>query len=334
MAGKFDVAVMHDFYIDRLLYAGAVEEFAASLTAKAAGGGGGIHGVRQEDVRGGNAVNLARALARLGLRTLLITHSDRAHESILRQAFEGLDVTLRVKPRPTALTLALEGDVNVMLGDGRGASDFGPSLLNASDWRALKSARLVCSVNWAINRRGTELLLALRRHLGPGRPVFFDPADFRDRGKDFDGLLEVLLARHPVDWISMNQQEAVAAAAALGIRSGSLGELCRALAEKLGVVFDLHAEGASYSSDGTRVSEAKVGAVRPVRLTGAGDVWDAAAICGRLRGMDEPDRLRFANRAAKLYLENRVSEPPTLVQVMRGGPTTSPASSRRSTRRC
>ncbi len=315
MSRKYDVAVMHDFYIDRLLYAGAVEGFTESLRKKAAEGGGGIHGVRQEDLRGGNAVNLARALAALGLRTLLITHSDSTHEGILRQAFEGLDAELRVKPRLTALTVALEGDVNVMLGDGRGASDFGPELLGASDWRALQASRVVCSVNWAINRRGTELLLALRKRLGPQKPIFIDPADFRDRGRDFDELLEVLQAKHPVDWISMNEHEGVAAAAALGIRSNDLGEMCLALARRLGAVFDLHADRASYSSEGTRVAMARVRTVRALRLTGAGDVWDAAAICGRLRGMDEQRRLKFANRAAMLYLKNRVAEPPTLAQV-------------------
>ena len=317
MPRKFDVAVMHDFYIDRLLYAGAMERFTESLTTKAEEGGGGIHGARQEDVRGGNAVNLACALARLGLRTLLITHSDRAHEGVLRQAFEGLDAELRVKPRPTALTVALEGDVNVMLGDGKGAADFGPDLLDRSDWRALEDSLVVCSVNWAVNRRGTELLLALRDRLGPSKPIFFDPADFRDRGKDFGDLLEVLTAKHPVDWIGMNEYEAVATASALGIARGGLGEMCRALAKRLRVVFDLHADRASYSSEGTRVSAAKVSSVRALRLTGAGDVWDAAAIYGRLRKMDEPERLKFANEAARLFLKNRVAEPPTLAQVNR-----------------
>jgi len=207
--------------------------------------------------------------------------------------------------------------VNVMLGDGRGASEFGPDLLDGGDWRALEDSRVVCSVNWAINRRGTELLLALRRHLGVRKPIFFDPADFRDRGKEFDELLDVLMAKHPVDWISMDEHEAAAAANSLGIASGDLGETCRALAKRLGVVFDLHARRASYSSEGTRVSMARVRTVRPLRLTGAGDVWDAGAIYGRIRGMDEPARLKFANRAARLFLKNKDASPPTLEQVER-----------------
>ena len=56
-------------------------------------------------------------------------------------------------------------------------------------------------------------------------------------------------------------------------------------------------------------------AVRTRRLTGAGDVWDAASIYGRLNGMDEAGRLKLANRAAKLYLEGREPVPPTLSQL-------------------
>ena len=315
MARKFDVAVMHDFYIDRFLYTGSIEGFAGSVREKASEGGGGIHGARQEDVRGGNAVNLAHALARLGLRTLLITHSDGIHQGVLRQTFEGLGAELRVKPRPAALTVAIEGDVNVMLGDGRGAADFGPSLLDGGDWRALRSSKVVCSVNWAVNRRGTELLRALRRRLGPRKTVFFDPADFRDRGRESDELLRVLAEEHLVDWVSMNEQEGIAAARLLGIESKDLGEMCIALAKTLGVVFDLHAVGASYSSEGTRVTKVRIDSVRPRRLTGAGDVWDAGAVYGRLNGMGEPERLRFANVAAKLYLRSALPVPPTLAQV-------------------
>ena len=317
MPTKFDVAVMHDFYIDRLVFWDSIGDMADVMKEKAAAGGGGIHGVVQEDVRGGNAVNLAQALAKLGLKTLLITHSDRAHESILRQAFDGLDAELRVKPLPTALTVAFEGEINVMLGDGRGASEFGPSALEPGDWRALQNSRVVSVVNWAINREGTGLLTSLRERLGTEKTMFFDPADFRDRAPEFLELLRVLRRKHLVDWLSMNQQEAVAAARMLGIGGADLAEVCTGLAKALGVVFDLHADGASYSSEGTRVTEARVRTVRTRRLTGAGDVWDAGAIYGRIKGMEEKERLRFANCAAKLYLKSADPVPPTAGQVFR-----------------
>ena len=81
-------------------------------------------------------------------------------------------------------------------------------------------------------------------------------------------------------------------------------------------MFDLHGIEASYSSEGTRVSRAKVRRINSRRLTGAGDVWDAGAIYGRLKGMDESERLAFANKAARLYLGSRELTPPTLAQAL------------------
>jgi len=317
LAKKFDVAVMHDYYVDRLLHLDSFDGFSKMLSEKEESGGGGIHGTQQEDVRGGNAVNLAHALARLGLRTLLITHSDSAHELLLREAFDRLDAELRVKPYAAALTVAFEERVNVMLGDEKGASNFGPSLLDASDWEALAASKVVCSVNWAANSQGTKLLLALRRRLGMEKPIFLDPADFRDNIKEFEEVLRLVAERHMVDWLSMNEQEAAAAAGVLGVDAKRPDEVCLGIARKLGVVFDLHGAKASFSSEGTRVAKAAVRAVKARRLTGAGDVWDAGAICGRLKGMDEGRRLAFANAAARLYLQSREHLPPTLEQVTR-----------------
>lgn len=318
MARRFDVAVMHDFFVDRLVHVESLPRTTRAIAEKAAASGGGIHGVGQEEVRGGNAVNLAHALARLGLRTLLITHSDRVHEPLLKAAFEGLKAEVRAKPTPAGLTVAFEEKVNVMLGDGRGASDFGPSMLGDDDWDALEGSRIVCSVNWAANRQGTELLVALRKRLGDEKTIFLDPADFRDNVPGFRKLLRMIPEKRLVNWVSMNEQEGIAAANALGTNPGDLAELCRGLAARLGVVFDLHAARNSYSSEGTRVAQAAVIRARSRRFTGAGDVWDAGAIYGRLAGMDEVARLKFANRAAKLYLESREAVPPTLD--MMGGP--------------
>jgi ribokinase len=320
MPRKFDVAVMHDFFVDRLVHVKSLSAAMGVISDKALAGGGGVHGVAQDEICGGNAVNLARALARLGLRTLLITHSDRAHEPLLEQALDGLPVELRIKRMRPGLTVAFEEKVNVMLGDARGVADFGPSVLDARDWDALARSRVVCSVNWAANSHGTELLLALRRRLGEDKPIFFGPADFRDRYTPFTHLLRLLESRHVVDWLSMNEYEAVAAGGAIGLEVTGLRELCKEVARRLGVVFDLHGNSASYTSEGTRVASAQVRKVNPRRITGAGDVWEAGAIYGRLKGMDERDRLAFANRAARLYLGGEEPVPPTLEAVRRAGP--------------
>ncbi len=303
---------MHDFFVDRLVHVESLSETAALVRRKAAAGGGGIHGIAQEEVRGGNAVNLAHALARLGVRTLLITHSDPMHEPLVRTPFKDLNAEVRVKPLPAGLTVAFEEKVNVMLGDGGGAADFGPSLLDERDWGDLENSRIVCSVNWAANRRGTELLVALRKRLGVEKPIFLDPADFRDNISGFKKLLRLIAGKGVVDWMSTNEMEGIAAGRVMGLHTSDLADLCRCLAMKLGVVYDLHAVRSSYSSEGTRVAKAAVERVNSKRLTGAGDVWDAGAIYGRLAGMDEPTRLEFANRAARLYLESDECMPPTI----------------------
>ncbi|MDG6982624.1 MAG: carbohydrate kinase family protein [Nitrososphaerota archaeon] len=315
MPRRFDVAVMHDYFVDRLVHVSGLGKTMAGVAEKAASGGGGIHGTAQEEIRGGNAVNLAHALAMLGLRTLLITHCEPAHEHLLRSAFKGLKADLRVKPLPAGLTVAFEESVNVMLSDGRGASDFGPAALDEEDWGRLEDARVVCSVNWAANRRGTELLQGLRRRLGPEKTIYIDPADFRDRLDKFRELARLISKGGLVDWISMNEFESQAAATALGIEPADRASRCVSLARALGVVFDMHCVDGAYTSEGTRVTGCPTRVIRTRRLTGAGDVWDAASIYGRLKEMDEPGRLRFANRAAKLYLEAKEPLPPTLSQL-------------------
>jgi sugar/nucleoside kinase (ribokinase family) len=307
---------MHDFYVDRLVHTDSLSRLAGSVIGKANQGGGGIHGISQQDVGGGNAVNLAHALARLGLRTLLITHSDTIHERMLREPFEGLDAEVRVKPRPPALTVALEGEVNVMLGHGGGAEDFGPDLLDSDDWKALRGARVVCSVNWAVNRNGTRLLASLRGRLGREKVIFFDPADFRDRLREFTSLLALVREKRLVNWMSLNEHEALETARALGVKTASLGETCAVVAEKLRVDLDVHTSSESFSSDGGKTTAVRTRRVKALRLTGAGDVWDAASIYSRVKNFSGSERLKFANAAAGLYLTASSPSPPELEDIL------------------
>ena len=316
MKTHYDVAVMHDYFVDRLVHVGSVQRFAKVVAGKARVGGGGLHGVPQEQIRGGNAVNLASALARLGAKVLLLTHSDESNKALLLRAFDGLTAEVRVKPIRAGLTVAFEGRVNVMIGDGGGAADFGPEALEEEDWSALGRAKVVCSVNWAANARGTQLLRTIRNKLGPGKTVFMDPADFRDRAGEFGELVRLIAEEHLADWVSMNELEAKAACEAIGLVSRGLPQTCLILAKELGVSFDLHASRYSYRSDGRTVVEAPVRQAKAKRLTGAGDVWDSGSIYGRLRGWDDRTTLGFANSAARLYLESPEAMPPTLDQVM------------------
>jgi sugar/nucleoside kinase (ribokinase family) len=308
---------MHDFFVDRMVHVGSFSGLFGSITRKVRQGGGGVHGIPQEEVRGGNAVNLAHALARLGLRTLLITHSDLIHEQIVRNPFEGLDAEVKIKPKPPGLTVALEGKVNVMLSQGGAAADFGPEMLDQEDWEALTGCRAVCSVNWAANYKGTTLLAALRRRLGRGKVIFLDPADFRDRLREFASLLALVRDQKLVDWMSLNEQEALEAARIMGVKATNPGELCAGLGKSLRAATDVHTANGSFTSDGGEVTAVRTRPIIPRRLTGAGDVWDAGSIYGRLKNFTDSDRLRFANTAASLYLTAADPSPPKLGDVLR-----------------
>ena len=316
MRRPFDAVVMHDFFVDRLVHARSLSRLAESVIEKADQGGGGIHGIPQQDLRGGNAVNLAHALARLGLKTLLITHSDSCHEPMLIEPFEGLAAEIRVKPRPPGLTVALEGEVNVMLGHGGGAEDFGPELLDESDWSELKRAVVVCSVNWAANRSGTRLLAALRSRLGREKAIFFDPADFRDRLREFANLLVLIRKKRLVDWMSLNEQEALEVARILGAKTAGLKEMCAVVAARLRVSLDVHTARGSFSSDGGKAAAVRTKRIKALRFTGAGDVWNAGSIYGRVKSFSDPERLRFANTAARLYLTSDSPLPPELGDIL------------------
>ncbi|MFI5404862.1 MAG: carbohydrate kinase family protein, partial [Candidatus Gagatemarchaeaceae archaeon] len=284
--------------------------------SKARAGGGGIHDVSQSEIKGGNAVNLAHALAKLGLRTLLITHTDSVHDALLREPFEGLDAEVRAKPKPPGLTVAFEERANVMLGEGGGAADFGPELLGPEDWESLKTARLVCSVNWAANRSGTRLLSELRKRLGRAKTIFFDPADVRDRLDRYRELLKLTRDHHLIDWMSLNEQEALATSKVLGVGGKTLEEKCLGIGRTLGIELDVHTEEGSMTLEKGKVVSFRSGPVIPKRLTGAGDVWGAATIYGRLKKIKAEERLRFANAAAAIYLRGREPVPPSLEQVL------------------
>lgn len=311
----FEVAVMHDFFVDRLVHVRSLPGILALAKSKAREGGGSIHDITQGDAKGGNAVNLAHALAVLGARVLLITHSDREHVPLLLGAFEGLDAEVRVKPLPPGLTVAFEERVNVMISHSGGAERFPPSLLTGEDWESLRRCHVVASVNWAVNRHGTELLLALRKRLGAGAALFFNPSDVRDRFERYAALTRRLQAKRLVDWISLNEFEAAATARALGFRTRVSGSLCSRISRAFDVRVDIHTEKVTFTSSRGRLSERRTGWVHPRRLTGAGDVWDAASIFASLRGMEDNERLEFANSAARLYVTGKIQRPPKLSEV-------------------
>ena len=316
------VVVLNDFFLDRILSVPDIGIFYNQIMEKISLGGS-IRGVRQKDIKGGNATNVAYALGRLGCPVSLITISDRAGAILLKEAFsEFRGATLYVidgKPgRTTALEFQNGADiVNIMLSDLGDNEKFGPERIGKKEQGALAKASAVVVTNWASNRKGTELAKFVFEK-SKNALHLLDPADIQTRSKEFRDSLGKI-GPH-LDSLCMNENECnmLLAQYRLGKISGT-GEtkkLVTELARKSSVSIDLHTAAGSYWTDGKEVEFAKSFPVKPMLVTGAGDVWDAANVIGYMAGLDPGERLVFANAAAALYVSNPGGIPPTMDEAL------------------
>jgi len=83
------IVVMHDFSVDRIIKLESKTQLIDSLCEKANAGGGIIReSLTTTDVKGGNAVNLAYSLDKLGLNITLFTVADAVGSAILFFRFQ------------------------------------------------------------------------------------------------------------------------------------------------------------------------------------------------------------------------------------------------------
>ncbi len=329
---ELNVVVLPDFFLDRLVNLDCnVQEFSAEVSGIVQRKGGSIDRVAQTDLRGGNAINVAAALAALGAKvTPIVCTSKLGLEQIrfhLRKPH--LDLS-HVKTRPKAsVTTALEFQAedqkaNVMLRDLGSLAEFGPADLENGDFAAIEAADYVCLFNWAGTRKfGTELARTVFARAKASRKckTFFDTADPTPNHGEISELMEKVLKSSHVDILSLNENEAVTYAALLDskiyakkkrMRFDALAlEAARILARHLPARIDLHTT--KFSATVTKKREVVVPAfhVEAQRATGAGDAWDAGNIVGDGNGLSDECRLTLANAVAACYLSDAQGEHPT-----------------------
>jgi sugar/nucleoside kinase (ribokinase family) len=333
---EFNVVVMPDFFLDRLVSLGfGVEAFCGDLRSAAKKKGGSIDGIGQIDMRGGNAVNTASALAELGASVTPIVCTSKLGLKLLKLHLGFLELDLsHVKIQDRAsITTAVEfaagtERLNVMLRDIGALERFGPENLNRRDWEAVENADCVCVFNWAGTRYfGTELARTVFRHAkaeGKGK-TYFDTADPTTNAAKIPELVEKVLQSGCVDVLSLNENEVVCYASQLddelnGLFKGlRVEEFARKaagiLASFLSARVDLHA--ANYSATFTKgaQSDAPAFAVPVLRATGAGDAWNAGNILGDAGGLSDEGRLTLANAVAAYYISSPAGTHPTRRQL-------------------
>ena len=333
------IVVMPDFFIDRIIKLNSKEDFIDALTEKAKLGGGSIRDMPTVDIKGGNAVNIAYCLAKLGAKVTLFTISDKIGAAVLRHIFSKFEdkVNLRIADGKHGLTTSFEFineqgfKANVMLSDTGDNINFGPERVNSvDDLKILRNADGVVVVNWASNSSGTQLIEHVFKN-SPKSLHFIDPADIETRRQEFlDSLTKIA---DIIDILSINENECNSLLETLGLHSYQLTDIekysqdiqssrikqaSRELANKIGISTSIHTRIGSASSDRRQSKSAFVPSfkVEPKTLTGAGDSWNSAYTVAHLIGLPIEKRLMFSNAYASLYVSNPFSEPSDLNQII------------------
>jgi ribokinase len=325
------VVVLPDFFLDRLInldwdaaeFSGLVEEVAKRK-------GGSLDGIPQADLRGGNAINVAAALARLGVEVTPIVCTSEFGLEQIKYHFKNTPIdTSHIETRGKAsMTTALEfknqnEKTNVMLRDLGSLADFGPANLDERDFSLIEDADYVCVFNWAGTLRfGTELAQAVfewKKRIGKGK-TYYDTADPTPKTKEIPDLITKVLKTNRVDILSLNENEAITYASlldeslkeklTLGFAELAM-ESARVLAKSLPARIDLHTTVFSATLKGKSEVIVPTFKVKVLRATGAGDAWNAGNILGDHNGLSEECRLTLANAVSACYLSDAEGVHPT-----------------------
>lgn len=316
------MVVLNDFFLDRIIKIQNIITL-YDLISKKSQHGGSIRGIPQTDLKGGNATNVAYALARLGAPVSLITVADKYNARILQDTFSEFSnaalFTIDGTPgRTTSLEFSNNGRiVNIMLSDLGDNENFGPEKLGQKEQTTIQNADAIIVANWASNEKGTELSKFVFEKSTKSLH-FLDPADIQSRSGEFKEAISELASS--LDSLSLNENECNILLKQYDLGSISSEDetkkLVATLSEKASVAIDLHTSFGAFWSNGKETAFAKSFPTDVKFVTGAGDVWDAANILGYLSGLEPKERLLFANATASLYVGNANGIPPTMQEAI------------------
>lgn len=322
---------MPDFFLDYVLgFPGRLEDLAGVMIPVAEKGGGNILGWKHMVGRGGNASNFSSQLAKLGANVVPVIETDELGKGILTQSLKNADLSHVRSTGSLSRTLALEAEhsgrrVNVMASDPGSLASFGPDKLTEKDKELISEADYVCIFNWNQNLKGTELaedVFQTVKKNGNG-VTFFDPGDPTSRASDIPKLNDRVLSRGLVDVLSVNENELTQLGHILGAEtSGMEGEEenplfhAASVFSMLGSRVDLHTpEYSATFVDGQR-ERVLCSKATPLKVTGAGDVWNAGDILAQAVGLSHKERLAFANSTAAAYMKKPDLEPCSLDEIL------------------
>ncbi len=327
------IVVMHDFFIDRIIRLPSQDSLIDILKEKSVIGGGSIRNIPTVDVKGGNAVNVAYCLAKLGAKVNLFTITNSIGSSVLKSTFSPYrkTVNLFLKKGNHGCTTSFEfynkknktstnSFVNIMFSDIGDIANFGPEFMKTrKDLTTLQNSSCIMIVNWASNLKGTQLVTEIFKK---SNQIFhyLDPADIETRKEEFIKLLEKI--HKNLDVLSINENEFNSIMSIInkrfvlysGYTSDDVKTAVKILSKRIKIKIDLHTRIGSAWSDGQTVEfvDSMSDPRKIISTTGAGDCWDASNILGYLAGLTNHERLLFANLCASLYIRDASLDPPSM----------------------
>jgi len=260
--------------------------------------------------KGGEAANTACAASMLGLKTAFIGRAgkDAIGERVLEKIKEsGVELFVkRDEKEPTAITMALAWgkDKRAFISSeganaGLGSGDVDSGLIE-------KSAHVMRGGIWHTSGLLEENKRILKEAKEKGKETSmnlgWDPEGWGKKRREL-----VLGCMRYTDLLFLNEEEMKALAGKEGA-----GKIIGLGARMIG----LHqgAKGSTVMAEGIKI-KSKGLKVRTVNSTGAGDVYNAAFIYGRKKGMGPDEIAEFANTAAAMHVEREGDYLPSAKEV-------------------
>lgn len=325
---NFKVVTMPDFFIDRTVKLPSFENILKEISIKLENGGGSIRNLNQIEVKGGNSVNTAYGLAKMGINVDLIIVADIFSQGYLKNVFSNYsNIKLNIIKGKPGFTVALEFPFknrisNVMLSDVGDVSNFGPEMLTAKCWNKIDNADMVAIFNWSSNNKGTELSKEVfTRASMKNIMTYFAPADINERRLEVPGLLNKIESKLKI--LSLNENESRILSKILineqfptKYSYQDIIKAAKNLNKKIGINIDIHTPYGSASAENGETFFSNSYKIKQNFSTGAGDVWDSMNISGYLLNLKPEIRLKLANAAAAIYVSSLNMEPPTIKQLI------------------
>lgn len=320
------VVALPDFYLDHIVsYPYGVERFVNDVLRIAQQGGGNIINIPQQYTLGGNAANFADTLARLGSKVYLITRTSSFGKICLQYFLKGLSVDITHVKEDSSLSTSsiiemnLNGKlVNIMIGEAGGLKDFDLKKLDEADLSLLEKSDYICLFNWCQNRFGTDLFLHIAEIVNTNRSyLFLDIGDPSSRTDELKGLCEGLCKVSRIGALSLNENEVYWVGKTLNCDSEDRSELAAYISKRFDGEVLLHtSEFSSYNLKGETLTIPTFD-VKPKKVTGAGDCWNAGYILGLMLNLSPIERIFLANAVAAAHITKPASERLTLDDVVK-----------------